>query len=107
MTKLLWISRHAPTKPQYEELTEIFGKYEVIQKDIKVEYPTDVAMLLEMYNADEVVVVLPLWVIEGLLELGIEPIKAEMVREWTEDGARFKHKCFRRYKKVDIETVRL
>jgi hypothetical protein len=107
MKTILWVSRHAPTKAQQEELEEIFGEHKIVQRDVKVEYPTDIEMMMELYNADEVVVVLPLWVIEGLLELGIEPIKAEMVREWTDCGAEFKHRCFKRYKKIDIETVTL
>lgn len=107
MTTILWVSRHEPTKAQHEELASIFGDYSIVQKDMKVEYPTDIEMMMELYDADEVVVVLPLWVIEGLLELGIEPIKAEMVREWTDCGAEFNHRCFKRYKKIEIETVTL
>ena len=108
MTRVLWLSRHSPTSRQKKDLKEIFEEdIKIIQVPEKIEYPTDVLMKMEEHKADEVVAVLPIWMIGELLEWGVEPIKAEMERLWHKGKVDFRHKYFKRYKKVDIETKKL
>lgn len=106
MTRILWVSRHAPTQPQVDELQQVFGPdVEVIQESITIGKASEVKDLMERYNAAEVVAVLPVHLLAELTRLGIRPIRAVMERQLHNDGSvDFIHQRFERVERVEIVT---
>lgn len=73
-TKILCITRHSMSREQIDELTRVFGVIEVKQISTVVNTANDVMKLVRKYDANEVVVVLPLTIIAALTARGIYPI---------------------------------
>lgn len=105
MTRVLWISRHAPTQPQISELQEAFGPVDVIQESVTIGKATEVKDLMAQHGATEVVAVLPVNLLAELTRLGIKPIRAVMERQLHADGSvDFVHLRFERVERVEIVT---
>ena len=105
--KILWLSRHEPQKTQVDELKEVFGNVEIIQENKTIEDVKEIKRLMQEYNADEVVAVLPINLLGSLTELGIYPLRAVMEREVNEGSVEFKHKYFERIKGIKVDYERL
>lgn len=106
--KILWLSRHSPTEKQYRELERIFDDIEVVVKMIEVKGAHEVKKLIAQVNADEIVAVLPNHILEELVSLGIQPIRAIMDRQMQANGtAQFTHIKFVRVLDMKIETEEL
>jgi hypothetical protein len=79
MKRILWISKHKPLQRQVNELKRIFGNnVEIIVHDYKVKDANHVFKLIKKFNADEVVTILPLSIIQRICEMGIKPLWSEM-----------------------------
>jgi len=105
MTRVLWISRHAPTDQQIQELQQVFGPVDVIQESVTIGKATEVKDLMERHAATEVVAVLPVNLLADLTRLGIRPIRAVMERQLHDDGSvDFVHQRFERVERVEIVT---
>lgn len=107
MTRIIWLSRHDPLECQKEELKRLFGKIELLIDTLPFSGAKDILERYKLANADEIVVVAPLSVIERLCKLGIQPLYAEM--KITRDdpdveshGRKYKFVKFSRIKKVII-----
>lgn len=101
--KLLWLSRHDPYPDQIEELEDIFDyDLEIVVHRNPVRTGAEVVQVMKRIGADEVCAVLPINLIEEIVELGVQPIKAQMYRVTTDDGVTFVHDYFYRIKKIDI-----
>ena len=124
MKKVLFFSRHALTKVQIETLTQKMGSVELHQcsgspQNIHVpftaeavETPTQGAQIVAVGTAmpalkeyfkqfDEVVVVLPVGMLEQLTNLKIQPLRAVMSRTVDSDGkASFVFEKFERVLKI-------
>jgi hypothetical protein len=93
---------------QYRELERIFGDIEVVVKMIEIKQSQEVKNLIEKVKADETVVVLPNNLVEGLINLGVKPIRAIMDRQMQTDGtAKFSHIKFVRVLDMKIEMEEL
>jgi hypothetical protein len=105
-TRVLWVSRHDPTPLQYRELNRIFGDYRIVLHKRPVESAKEVVNLMEEHMTTELVVVLPIQLIEDLNSLfKIQPIRAHMHRTTDNEGAvQFEHDYFYRVKKIVFET---
>lgn len=78
-TRILWISRHPPVEKQIRDLKNIYGDIEFIQYAGFVKDSNFVVDLINKFKADEIVVVLPLTIIQHLIKKhGIQPIIPEM-----------------------------
>jgi len=84
MKKILWISKHKPLQKQVEELKRIFGNIEIVLWDQKVKDVNHILKLIKKFNANEVIPILPLSIIQRLVENGIKPLWSEM---------KFLHEC--------------
>lgn len=105
MTRILWVSRHAPTQPQVDELQQVFGPVDIVQESITIGKASEVKDLMERHNAAEVVAVLPVHLLAELTRLGIRPIRAVMERQLHNDGSvDFIHQRFERVERVEIVT---
>lgn len=104
--RILWVSRHDPTSIQYRELNRIFGDYRIILHKRPVESAKEIVDLMSEHVASEVVVVLPIQLIEDLYTLfSIQPIRAHMHRVSDDDGqVQFEHDYFYRVKKIEFVT---
>lgn len=78
MMRILWISRHSPLKAQIDALREVFGDVEIVQYDKHVRDADHVLELIAYYDAQEVVVVLPLSIIAHILQKGVKPLYMRM-----------------------------
>ena len=80
--KILWVSRHSPFQKQIEELKRKFGAdLELIKVSTKIRDPYEIKQLMEEYECDDVVAVVPLSMRARLTSIGINPIKAVMSRK--------------------------
>jgi len=94
MKRILWISKHKPLQKQIVELKRIFGNdIEIIFWDQKIKDANHVFQLIKEFNADEIVTILPLSIIQRLVENGIKPIWSEM--EFLHECNYFNCKNFR------------
>ena len=101
--KLLWLSRHDPFLDQIEELNDIFGEdIDIVVHRYPVKTGAEVVQIMKRTKADEVCAVLPINLIEEVVALGIQPIRAQMERILSADGVIFVHDYFYRIKKLDI-----
>lgn len=105
--RVLWLSRHEPLPEQIDELKQAFGEsVEIIFEPVVVKSGEEVVELMKINNAQHIVVVLPLTLIEQLLKLGVKPIKAVMVRNIAIESneVKFEHICFKIIEKIEIKT---
>jgi len=102
-TRLLWLSRHYPTEKQQEELGRILGEYEIVHHKDPVNSVREVVNLIHSYGVDDVFVVLPQYMVEELVKLGVKPIKAQMQRFIDSNGTvHFMHDHFYRVHKMKV-----
>lgn len=105
MTKILWLSRHAPTHEQLQELQQVFGPVDVIQESVTISRAEEVQDLMVQHGTSELVAVLPVHLLAELTRLGIRPIRAVMERQLHDDGSvNFVHRFFERVERVEIVT---
>lgn len=109
--KILWVSRHKPKALQVKKLSEIFGR-------IKIDlYPNrdhwrsaeKIAKFFWEGGYAEMVVVLPLSVIEKLCKKGIKPLWVQMNHVYDPDkadlqynGRFYRFDGFRRIDRIDM-----
>lgn len=75
--KVLWLSRHHPDKGEERELRRIFGAIEVVVDDHPIASENgveDVAGRMRSGQFDEVVLVAPTSILDGLCQKGIYPL---------------------------------
>jgi len=98
---------------QKKELERIFGEVELLIDTLPFSDAADVANRFKLANADEMVVVAPLSVIDRLCQLGIQPLFAEMdvVQSGEYDviaaGRKYKFKNFSRIREIKIVKEQL
>ncbi len=105
MRKILWVSRHTPTNVQLKELQYVFGNDLVVVQENQI--IKNVGALINRYKQEEydaMVVVLPVEMIQTLVENGIQPIKAVRYREKDDSGYTFTHHHFERITNVIIAS---
>jgi len=106
--RVLWLSRHAPTEEQTQELERILGPCEIIQVSKTVNSGKEVKDLMRENQCDELVAVLPLNILQQVIAQGIQPIRAVMQRELKENGnVEFHFQHFERVLEVTVKTKRL
>jgi hypothetical protein len=77
-THILWISRHPPLRIQRKVLKELFGDISFTLWETGVRDAEHAIELKKMFDADEIVTILPLTIVQKLCELGIYPLYPEM-----------------------------
>lgn len=108
MTRIIWFSRHNPLEKQKEELKRIFGEVEILIDTQPFSNADDVITRFKAANADEMVTVAPLSVIDQLCQRGVQPLFAEMevVQDGEYDvvaaGRKYKFLKFTRIKQINI-----
>jgi len=111
--RILWVSKHTPLPKQVEELKRIFGDIQLSQYAGFVKDVNHLMELVKVFNADEVVVVLPLTILYNLIKkTGLKPIIAEMEEvsgeqyDYIDEGSgrKYKFKGFARL--MDIIFVK-
>lgn len=106
--RVLWLSRHAPTKEQVKELEKILGICEIIQVSKTVNNGKEVKQLMAENKCKELVAVLPLNILQQVISQGIQPIRAVMQRELKENGeAKFYFQHFERVLEITVKTKKL
>ena len=116
MKRILWVSRHAMTKEQSDDLERIYGEVEIIQYDKTVENVKDILR----NDVDVYAVVLPINLISDLRKnTTAEIIQSVSGRVSTgktiiskasgkyESEYVFQHLYWQKIKNFDIETERL
>lgn len=116
MKRILWVSRHAMTKEQFDDLERIYGEVEIIQYDKTVENVKDILR----NDVDVYAVVLPINLISDLRKnTTAEIIQSVSGRVSTgktviskasgkyESEYVFQHLYWQKIKNFDIETERL
>lgn len=77
--RIVWFSRHDPTPRQRAALAKAFGSGACIVHDRKAfSSAADILSRYRESEADELVVVAPLTVVQALVRHGLKPIWAEM-----------------------------
>ena len=83
LKKILWFSRHPPFDFQVSILKKIFGEDMILKKLVgdqnKYMSAEKFVAYMKEHGFDETVMVAPLSVMEKVIELGIKPIKAEVI----------------------------
>lgn len=111
MKKILWVSRHAMTQEQSEDLERIYGKSEIIQYDKTVE---NVKNILRN-DIDVYAVVLPVNLISDLRKITdseiIQSVSGRVSTGRTDVNNEteyiFRHLYWQKIIKFDIETERI
>lgn len=81
MKKILWLSKHRPLDSQQEELKALYGQdCQIIIDQEPFRSVEDIIDRIERIKADDIVLMAPLTMCRKLLELGIQPLYAEMRR---------------------------
>jgi hypothetical protein len=79
--RILWLSKHKPLDSQRDELKKLYGKDCEIIIDLEpFRGVEDIADRIEVCAADDIVLMAPLSMMRKLLDLGIQPLYAEMRR---------------------------
>ena len=110
MTRIAWISRHAPLPSQVAALGAHFGPCE-IRRDVRpFANAEEIVRRVRAIGADECVVVAPLSVLARLVDLGLRPLWAEMQQlpsakgsEVEAAGRYYRFVRFRRVKALRME----
>jgi hypothetical protein len=77
-TRILCISRHPLLPEQMAFLKQAFGDFSLVMWNEGVRDAKHVLGLMRQFEANEVITILPLTIIQKLLELGIKPLYPEM-----------------------------
>lgn len=81
MKKILWLSKHRPLDSQQEELKALYGQdCQIVIDQEPFRSVEDIIDRIERIKADDIVLMAPLTMCRKLLELGIQPLYAEMRR---------------------------
>lgn len=86
-TKLVWMSRHAPTPSQVRELDRLFPGHDFLVDGRSFSDAADIATRFRAVAGDEMVVVAPLTVVNELVKQGIRPLIAIMERVPCHDSS--------------------
>jgi hypothetical protein len=79
VTRIIWFSRHVPTRRQRTELESVFGTALSLEHDARAfDTADDVIARFRCSGATEMVVVAPDAVIRAIVRRGLQPIKARM-----------------------------
>ncbi len=103
--KIMWMSRHKPTKRQIAELNRLFGACVVEWDNRRFSGADDIVHRFEETKAEEMVLVGPLTLFRELVKRGIKPLYATM--EQVKNGSpetevQYRGRC---YKFVDFKRV--
>lgn len=103
--KIMWMSRHKPTKRQMAELKRLFGACVVEWDNRRFSGADDIVTRFKEGKADEMVLVGPLTLFRELVKRGIKPLYATM--EQVKNGSpetevQYRGRC---YKFVDFKRV--
>lgn len=107
LRKILWVSRHDPTKSQLEKLADMYGDISITKMD-GFKSAEEICRRYYGENFTDIVVVAPLSVIQKLTEYGIRPLWAEMEvttkdkAETSANGRFYRFRRFRRIKEIKI-----
>jgi hypothetical protein len=103
--KIMWLSRHKPTKRQVAELRRLFGKVVVEWDNRRFSGADDIVERFEGSGATEMVLVGPLTLFRELVKRGIRPLYATM--EQVKGGSPETEVQYRgrSYKFVDFKRV--
>lgn len=79
-TKILWLSRHHPDEGKERELRRVFGEVDVVVDDrpLSPDGANDVLGRMRSGGFEEVVLVAPTSILDGLVRKGIEPLWPKM-----------------------------
>ncbi|MDD4722680.1 MAG: hypothetical protein PHR07_08055 [Acidaminococcaceae bacterium] len=98
MARILWLSRHLPTKAQVNDLESIYkDSVVIVQYNITVYDAKHIIKLMQKENCSDVLVVLPLFILEDLVNKGVSPIISVM------DKRKGGHSKFIRLRKIKLE----
>lgn len=78
LKKIIWLSRHELIQKQIDELNRLFGQVGMIIDPNPISSADDIIDRFKKSGADDIGVVAPLSIIQGLTEQGIFPLRAEM-----------------------------
>lgn len=110
MKKVLWFSRHKPMEFQIPILRKVFGEDMVLEQRIGNDAYMSAEKILQYMKDnyfDEIIMVAPLSVMAKVIELGIRPIKADVIEVKSALGATFTYNG-RHYKFIKfVRVVRL
>lgn len=110
--RILWMSRHTPSRSQVESLRSAYGAdVDIVQDPNPFDSAETIARRYQGGGFDDMVVVCPLSVLERLCQMGIRPLWSESAPESDPRkiefrgarGAGFRFVRFRRVKGVRVE----
>lgn len=103
--KIMWLSRHKPTKRQIAELQRLFGPVAIEWDNRRFSGADDIVERFRETKADEMVLVGPLTLFRELVKRGIKPLYATM--EQVKNGSPETEVQYRgrSYKFVDFKRV--
>lgn len=117
MKKVLWFSRHRPMDFQIPILQKVFGEDMVLEQKVGSDVYISAEKILQYMKEkhfDEIVMVAPLSVMAKVIELGIKPIKADVVEvndlsdsTFTYRGRHYKFLKFVRVTRLELVTENL
>lgn len=106
--KILWLSRHEFTKEQFEALVKIYGEVDITPLNKTI---SDVEELKPYINeVDILAVVLPVELVADLMKITNKPVifaVNDRILDETGEKVIFQFKCWKQYKKVEIEVEEL
>ena len=106
--KILWLSRHEFTKEQFEALVKIYGEVDITQLNKTISTAEELKPQIEEF--DVLAVVLPVELVADLMKITEKPIifaVNDRILDETGEKVIFKFKCWKQYKKVEIEVEEL
>jgi len=90
--KILWFSRHQPMAFQIPILQNIFGRDMILEKKVGNDSYMNAEKIVQFIKEnhfEEIVMVAPFSVMAKVIELGVKPIKADVVEVKDESLATF------------------
>lgn len=78
MTRIYWLSRHAPLPAQIEELGRVFGEVALVEDRRPFGTAEEMLGRYRQSGCSEMVVVLPESMLRRLVEVGLKPLRAKM-----------------------------
>lgn len=110
VTRILWLSRHAPMPEQVAELERCLGRVEIVPVGETVSSAERVGELLDAHRCTELVAVLPVDLLAEVCAIrpGLRPIRAVMERRVEPDGSTsYRHRSFERITRLVLERESL
>lgn len=104
--RIVWMSRHHPTKRQRAVLGLLFPFHTLILDNRAFDSAETIITRFHEWHADEMVVVAPLTVVRELVRRGIFPLWAEMKQVAADNREAEVHYSGRHYKFVRFHRVR-